>query len=473
VITIADLMTDPDLFGPQFNKPSWNGWQALLRGFYGLPLGTEQARTFSEITGGLSVPDSALQELWMAIGRRGGKSQMAALLAIFEAAFQDYSDRLSPGEVATVMVLACDRKQARTVMRYIAGLLHSNPMLERMIAREEKESIELNNRTVIEVSTASFRAVRGYTVAAVIADELAFWRSDESANPDWEILNALRPAMATLDGKLIALSSPYSKRGALWDTYRRHFGKPGPILVAQAPSRTMNPDLPQRVIDEAMQRDPQAAQAEYMAQFRSDLEQFLSREIVQRSARSGPLELPYDKRFTYHAFTDPSGGGADEFTLCIGHVEDGKTIVDCLRARKGPPGAIVAEYAALLRDYKLNTVTGDRYAGEWPAQEFQRHGISYQPAGKSKSELYVDALPAFNSERVQLPPCDRLMNQLVSLERRTSRGGKDSIDHPVGGHDDRSNSVAGLLNVAAPRKRPTAIFSTYGQPDTPAPYYVT
>ena len=48
--------------------------------------------------------------------------QIAALLAVYEAAFGDYTDRLSPGEVATVMVLAQDRKQARTVMRYVAGL---------------------------------------------------------------------------------------------------------------------------------------------------------------------------------------------------------------------------------------------------------------------------------------------------------------------------------------------------------------
>jgi len=279
-------------------------------------------------------------ELWLAVGRRGGKSQIAALVAVYEAAFRDYTDRLAPGEVATIMVLAQDRKQARTVMRYISGLLHSNPMLERMIQREQQESIELTNRRVVEVQTASFRAVRGYTVACVIADEIAFWRSDESANPDREIINALRPAMATLDGKLIALSSPYAKRGALWDTYRRHYGKPGSILVAQADTRTMNPSLPVRVVDEAMERDPEAARAEYMAEFRSDLETFLLREVVDAAVRSGPLELPYDKAHKYMAFVDPAGGGADHFALAIGHKEGDVTVVDLLRARRGIPSEI-------------------------------------------------------------------------------------------------------------------------------------
>ena len=461
-VTICDLMTDPDLFGQQFSSDSWAAWRVLLAGFYGLPLDEEELVQFRRITALPEPVQEPLLELWLAVGRRGGKSQIAALVAVYEAAFKDYSNRLSPGEVATVMVLACDRKQARTVMRYVAGLLHSNPMLERMIHREQGESIELLNRTVIEVSTASFRAVRGYTLAAVIADEIAFWRSDESANPDREIINALRPAMATLGGKLIALSSPYAKRGALWDTYRRHYGKPGSILVAQADTRTMNPSLPKRVVDEAMERDPEAARAEYMAEFRSDLETFLLREVVDAAVRSGPLELPFNRVHKYTAFADPTGGGADEFCLAIGHHEGGKHIViDVLRARKGTPADIVAEYAETLKSYNLRTVTGDRYAGSWPADEFRRHGINYRQAEKPKSDLYKDLLPALNSGRVEIPPDDRLINQLAALERRTARGGRDSIDHPPGGHDDRANVLAGIVSTRNHRPA-TPLFGTYG-----------
>jgi len=448
-VTIHDLMTDPDLFGDQFGGDSWAAWRVLLAGFYGLPMDDVEFALFQRITALPEAVQVPLLELWLAVGRGGGKSQIAALVAVYEAAFKDYSDRLAPGEVATVMVLACDRKQARTVMRYIAGLLHSNPMLERMIQREQGESIELTNRTVLEVSTASFRAVRGYTLAAVIADEIAFWRSDESANPDREIINALRPAMATLDGRLIALSSPYAKRGALWDTYRKHYGKPGSILVAQADTLTMNPSLPKRVVDEAMERDPEAARAEYMAEFRSDLETFLLREIVDLAVRSGPLELPFDKAHKYFAFVDPAGGGADEFTLAIGHRENDLTVVDLVRARRGVPAAIVAEYAQTLSDYGPTRVTGDRYAGSWPSDEFAKHNITYTASEKPKSGLYLDLLPALNSGRVELPPDDRLVNQLIGLERRTARGGRDSIDHAPGGHDDRANVIAGVVSAKA------------------------
>jgi len=444
-VTIRDAMTDPALFGNQFSGESWQAWTALICAFYALPLNREERRIFEAITRRATTPAEACEELWLVVGRRGGKSNVAALLAVYEAVFNDHRQKLAPGEVATVMVLAADRKQARSVFRYITGLIESNPMIKAMVIRQDSESIELNNRCVIEVTTASFRAVRGYSVACCIADEVAFWRSEDSANPDYEVLNAIRPAMATLDGKLIVLSSPYAKRGELWSSYKRHFGQDGPILVAQAPTRTMNPNLPQKVVDRAMERDPAAASAEYMAQFRNDIESFINRDVVESCARPQPLELAPTRGCRYFAFVDPAGGGQDEFCLAIGHREEKRTIVDLVRARKGTPAEIVEEFATLLKFYGLRSATSDRYAGSWPADEFQRHGIKVEQSAKPKSDLYKDALSAFNSGQVEIPPDDRLITQLVGLERRTARGGRDSIDHAPGGHDDRANVVAGLV----------------------------
>ena len=455
-ITIRDLMTDPELFGAQFGDDSFTAWRALLSGFYGLALSEAELAYWHQLTGRESAPEAPHDELWMAIGRRGGKSQCAALLAVFHACFMDYSPRLSPGEIGTVLVIAADRKQARAVFRYVSGLLRSNPMLERLIVRESAESIELSNRTAIEIGTASFRSVRGYTLACVIADEIAFWRSDESANPDAEIIAALRPALATLGGPLIALSSPYAKRGELWQAYRRYYRQSSPVLVAQAGSCVMNPTLPQRVIDAAMQRDPEAARAEYLAEFRSDLSAFVSLESLQAVTRASPLRIPYHKGRAYTAFVDATGGGSDEYTLAIGHREDERLVVDLVEARRGVPAAITAEYAALLRAYDIARVHGDRYAGSWVADEFRTHGISLTYSEQPKSGLYLDCLAAINSGQVELPPDDLMLTQFQNLERRTARSGRESIDHAPGGHDDRANAVAGL--VAHNKTAPVFIF---------------
>lgn len=450
MINIRDLMTDPRLFGKQFGVDSFKAWRALLAAFFGLILDDDERQILKQLTGRLSDPIREFEELVLVIGRRGGKSIVSALIAVYLACFRDYTDKLAPGEVATVLCIAADKKQSRAVFRYIKGLLHSNPMLERLIVREDKESIELSNRTVIEVGTASFRSTRGYTLAAVICDEVAFWRSEDSANPDFEIINALRPGLATLGGKLIVLSSPYAMRGFLWEVFRRYFGSHDrSILVAQAASKIMNPGLPQRVIDQAYDRDPESAKAEYGAQFRSDLEAFINRELIESVTRSDPLELPYNSSHRYFAFVDPAGGGQDEFTLSIGHREKSIIVVDVIRAKKGVPAQITREYSELLKAYKIRKAHSDKYAGSWPADEFAKHGITIEYSPKPRSELYLDCLPAITSGRVELPPDERLITQFIGLERKTSRAGRDSVNHPPGGHDDRANAAAGLVALNA------------------------
>jgi hypothetical protein len=49
----------------------------------------------------------------------------------------------------------------------------------------------------------------------------------------------------------------------------------------------MNPTLPQEVIDQAYADDPQAAAAEYGAQFRSDVASFIDREVVMTCIEAG------------------------------------------------------------------------------------------------------------------------------------------------------------------------------------------
>jgi len=158
-------------------------------------------------------------------------------------------------------------------------------MLASVLEEETNEAIRLRNRIVIEIHAASYRSTRGYTVIAALLDEIAIWESDEtSAEPDVEIINAIRPGMATIPGAmLLCASSPHARRGALWEAHRKHFGQDGdPALVWQAATRAMNPAVPQSFIDRHMADDPARARAEYFAEFRVDVETFISREVVDR-----------------------------------------------------------------------------------------------------------------------------------------------------------------------------------------------
>ena len=153
-------------------------------------------------------------------------------------------------------------------MRYVKGWLHASPMLASLVTRETQTEIELTNGVTIEIHTASFKSVRGYTLVGSICDEIAYWPTDESALPDREVLNALRPAMITVPGaRLLCVSSPYARRGELWRAYRDHFGEDSEhVLVWHADTRTMNATVAQAVIDQAYADDPAVASAEYGAE---------------------------------------------------------------------------------------------------------------------------------------------------------------------------------------------------------------
>ena len=448
-LSIIQAMDDPELFAPLFKGESWNAWRAFLTAMFGLPMDEATLARYQHHTGRKTAPMTAFVEAALIVGRRGGKSRVLALIAVFLSVFRDYRDQLAPGEAATVAVIAADRKQARSVMRFMLGMFGAVPMLVDMIASQTAESITLTNGVVIEIHTASFRVTRGYSLVAAICDEIAFWRSDDSsANPAEEILRALRPGLSNLHGLLLMASSPYDKRGPLYAAFRRFWGvDDGRVLVWRGTTAEMNPRIDPAIIAEAREDDPANAAAEFDAQFRDDIAAFVTREAVDACTPPGRYELPPISAARYVAFVDPSGGSADSMTLAIAHADQGGAILDCVREVKPPfsPKGVVADFAALLKTYRIARVTGDRYAGEWPREQFRDCGITYDLSEKPKSDIYRDLLPVLNSGKVELLDLPRLSAQLCNLERRTARGGRDSIDHPPGGHDDLANSVAGAV----------------------------
>jgi hypothetical protein len=445
MITASAAIADTNLLGRGFRGASWATWRAVLRAAEGLPLNDDQHRDFCRVAE-REPPARRVRELWVVAGRRSGKDSVASAMAA-SAALSDYRPHLRPGERATVLCLACDRSQARIVHRYVRGYFEA-PLLSPLVSRESDDGIELNNGVEIIVATNSYRAVRGRTVICAILDEVAFWRDEESTTPDIETYNAVLPGMVTLPGAmLIGISTPYRRSGLLFDRWRRHYGKPDPdVLVVRGPSTTFNPTLPQSVIDQAMERDQEAAAAEWLAEWRSDLADFVSREVVDAATVPGRYELPPIAGVAYSAFVDPSGGSADAMTLAIGHAEGDRVTIDAIRERRPPfsPADVVAEFAQLLASYGVSTIEGDRYGGEWPAERFLERGIDYRPAQLVKSDLYRELLPVLNAGRIELLDHPRLAAQLCGLERRTARGGRDSIDHGPGAHDDVANAVAGV-----------------------------
>jgi hypothetical protein len=297
------------------------------------------------------------------------------------------------------------------------------------VVRETDDGLELNNGIEIIVLANSFRSIRGRTVLCCIfdecaywrSDESAYWRSDESANPDRETYSAIIPAMVTLpDAMLIGISTVYRKSGLLYEKWRDHYGKDDPdVLVIRAATRQFNPTIPESFIREQIERDPEVAGAEWLSEWRSDLSDYVLREVIEGVVDPGINERPALLGVKYTGFVDPSGGsGTDSMTLAIAHREqDGTAVLDLVRERrpKFSPSQVVAEFAGTLHAYRVARVWGDAWGGEFVKEPFRAHQIIYDLAkvrevSHSKSAIYRDVLPMLNSGRVRLLDNNRLVS---------------------------------------------------------------
>ena len=450
--TILDLCDDPKVFGGWFrDAATWTAWFAFLAVLFGLPLSPEALAIYQQCTARTAPPSGAFFEAWLICGRRAGKSFVLALTAVFLACFRDWTPFLVPGEVGRIVIIAADRKQARVIFGYVVGFLEAIPMLSGMVLRQTQDTLDLANGITIEIQAASFRTIRGYSLVACLADEVAFWSTDETgANPDTEIIRSVRPALASIRGSmLLVASSPYAEAGALWNAYRKHHGKDGrPVLTWQAPTRTMNPSIPESVVAEAYESDPASAAAEFGACFRSDIANFIPREVVERAVDVGvPTRQPVPG-VAYQCFFDSASGvGSDKFAAAWGHRENDMIVIDHVYVRRPPFdfSQTFGELACICRNFRVTEACSDRYSIGALISECQRNGLTHKASDLDKSRLYLHALPQLTSGRVRLPDVPEIVNEFCSLERRTGSEGRDKVDARGGKPEDVANAVAGCI----------------------------
>jgi hypothetical protein len=448
-VSIEAALADQKLLGAALGNPrSWATWIAVLVAAFGGGLNPDQRRAFSAVAGERNPPEAKIRELWAIVGRRGGKSRIAAALAAFIATCVDHSEKLSPGEPGVVLVLAPSRSQAAVVLGYVRAFLQSSPILSQLIADDTAEEIRLTNGVIIAVHANNFRTVRSRTLIACIFDEAAYWRDESTALPDIEVYRAVLPALATTAGMLVGISSPYRKVGLLFQKFRDHFGQDSAdVLVVRGSTQQFNPSI-DATIERARQSDPAAALSEWDAEFRADLAQFLDDDSINAAIDHGRgLELPPQAGIAYHCFVDASAGRHDAFCVGVAHRDGERIVVDVIRGRRPPfdPASVAAEFAALARAYRCGMVTGDAYAGEWVSQAFKASGVEYRRAAHPKSVLYLEGLPAFTRGAVSIANHTALVRELRLLERRVARSGRDSVDHGPAGSDDFANVLFGCL----------------------------
>ena len=388
---------------------------------------------------------------------------MASVVGAFEAVCVDHSKQLSPGERGVVPVISPTRHQSRVVREYLKAIFTTD-LLAAEVASTDRDGFELTPGIRLDTLTGDFRAVRGLSCVAAIIDEAAFlgYGEDVKVKSDQELVRAVKPSLATTNGRLLCISTPYAKRGYCYAQWQKYYGnETGANLVWQAATMLMNPTLDSRIVEQARLEDPAAA-SEWMAQFREDIQAFIPRELVERLVSKGMQERLPRRDLQYYGFVDMAGGRSEDAAAAIAYrsKDPPRAVLAKLVLVRSPfdPNAAVELIATELRRYNITHVLGDAYGAEYTTSAFTSRGIRYIKSDMPKSKVYAELLPRLCAAEIDLLDNDLAVSQISSLERRVRAGGVDIIDHPTGQNDDVANAIAGICQSVHTQRRIVGAF---------------
>jgi hypothetical protein len=450
-MNIIEALKNRALFNDTFSGHSWDTWRTICRGIYGLGMSARERTVYEELTGRRYPPAHPAKQAYVVAGRRGGKTTLASAIALHKAVERDYRPYLAPGATAVIPLIAPDRSQAEIAFKTVRGMAAASDMLKHEIIRETTSSLEFSFGVEIRVATASARTIRGLTCPAAVLDELAFFNQGADAtDADEEVVAALMPSLVTIPGSLlIGISSPYARHGLMWSRFERYWAQPDDdIQIYRATTRQLNSNIPQADIDAALEADPARAGAEWLGQWRQDRDTYISREVVESCIEKGVQQRQLIPGLTYYGFCDAAGGaGEDSFVIAIAHNHNGTAVLDLTVTRKPPFSAesVVQEMSLWFKKWGIVNAHCDAFSGQVVADMFRKCGINMRTDSPPKRELFRGLLPHLTSGHVSLLDNPVLANQLIALERTVSRGGTETITHPLGGHDDVAVAAAGAL----------------------------
>jgi terminase large subunit-like protein len=414
-LNIDDFIRHPDVL----NDSSHSEAQlAVLKSLYGQSLSPAELEIHQQGTG-KAYDGQEKQEATIIAGRRSGKtSKIAAGIVIFEA-FWDHG--LSVGEPAFIMLLARTLKQAGIAFRYIHNYLRGSKILSKCIISSTKDEIRLKNGVTIGCYAATYGGVRGRTVIAVVADEIAFWPANSAA----EVIAALRPAMVTIhNSKLIKISTPHAKSGLVWEE-SQHRGELD-FPVWRLPTAQMNPTIAPEVLAREMRRNEEKFRREFQAQFTDSIEGWVRSEHLDPCIVSHRSELPFQVRVDYCAALDPASRRND-FALAILHkLPDDTIVVDRVARWAGTKNAalgfefVLGEVRAILETYGINSAIGDQYYCDAIAQHLQKLGIYYKIHNfnsQTRAGLFSNLKHLLVQKRIELLDDPDLLRQLRNLRQ--------------------------------------------------------
>lgn len=409
--------------------------------------------------------------IW-AMGRRSGKTFMAAVAAVYLCFVQDehYRRRVRKGEKWYVITVANDLGQSKIALDNIRQLIINSPF-EQEITRETSLEIEISNGCVFQAIPASARASRGKAVVAIIMDELAFSIEGDANRGAKAMYDALAPSIAQFgkNGKIIELSSPWLTDGLFYEHFRQAESGDYPGMEAlQIPTWEINPHLPFGCdfLENARKKDEESFMIEFGAQFARNNSALIAPEIVDTAVNKerGILFPNREYMGTYVLALDPARGGVgrDDYTACIVHYEGQRLVVDKFHAFEpdfeiaGKKEVNIAKVEEWIKEhhriYDFQSIVLDQFNSSATIQslskDFPIAELTWSVSTKMKAFSKMKEL--FNAGLVEMYPHKKAVSQLKNLSvlyRASGQwavtGGKET------GVDDYAFALAGAILEAS------------------------
>jgi len=463
-VSIVEACAHPKLL----NIPLSIGQRMVLKSADGLQMSDEEIEFYCRASGRTSYTSGHYhRDVDLVAGRRFGKTHHVAVpMTCYFAAFVPY-ENLRPGERPTIVVLSVTKEQAAIAWHGIVATLRNSPALRVLVKTKRREKIELTNGVDIVVAKCDLRSIRGFSIPLCIAEEAAFWRSEEdpTQNPAEEILAAVRPALLQFPrGRQLIVSSTWAKSGPVWADYSNRLERDEPLVLKMS-SPEGNPTLSPALLAAERERDPERYEREICAEFVDSAQSLLPGEALDRCVVKQRWELPPKPGMQYTAGLDVAFR-SDDFGFALSHAEGERVILDLVRSWKPRPGKaiqfvpVMEEIVATCKHYGCTRAFFDQVANEVVKQYLAAVGIKLEQVstlGRRASGIYATLRAKVLAGQIEILDVPELLSQLRRLEIVRSSGGNERCE-ASSGHDDTAIAAALSIHqsVAQPAREPWA-----------------
>ena len=448
-----------------------------------------QLMTGFEYEGGAGGVLKAANRINLIIGRRGGKTTLAAIIAVFSTFKVNWRIYLSKTPIATVLVLSHSVEFSEEILDILKQLVEGSEILQRLRDPKRKNTTktfhlkipflkpsgEIEYSSVrVKAGAASKKTTRGSAVCTLLCDEIAYWNlSEEASEPDAEVLKEARMSLLQFKehGTIIKMSSPGIKQGVLYEEWQKRDTLRGRYVQFKAPSWVWNTILGKEEFQSEYRLDPDGFDTELRANFVDSISNFINAEFVDMCVIRGETFQPpsVDRNTMYSAAIDAAFKG-DRFSFTVVGYNEKRVAQFVLKYWEGSKKEPVKihEVAAFIRtickQYGINEVVADQYSFQPMRELFLQYGINLVENTFTlpyKRKIYFNLKRLINNQQIDLLDVPLQAKELKELVVEQTPSGQIRIGHPSGGSDDLADATAVAAFKAM--EKAGAVQTVYGE----------